>query len=134
MTMTTPRPRPGGRAQPVATLTGTGSGANGKNTINDVARLAGVSKKTVSRVINDSPLVRPDTREALTVIDDPFIRENRPRLEEVLRRASERLGDLELRVQVGEAVDRVDEAVQALARVRVTAHRDDADLVLALGE
>ena len=31
-------------------------------TINDVARLAGVSKKTVSRVINRSPLLRPDTR------------------------------------------------------------------------
>jgi len=34
----------------------------GKATINDIARLAGVSKKTVSRVINDSPLVKPDTR------------------------------------------------------------------------
>lgn len=31
-------------------------------TINDVARIAGVSKKTVSRVINDSPLVREETR------------------------------------------------------------------------
>ena len=35
----------------------------GKPTINDVARLAGVSKKTVSRVINDSPLLNPATRE-----------------------------------------------------------------------
>jgi LacI family transcriptional regulator len=34
----------------------------GKATINDIARLAGVSKKTVSRVINDSPLVKPETR------------------------------------------------------------------------
>lgn len=34
----------------------------GKATINDIARLAGVSKKTVSRVLNDSPLVKPDTR------------------------------------------------------------------------
>lgn len=39
-------------------------------TINDVARLSGVSKKTVSRVINQSPLVRGDTRERVqTVID-----------------------------------------------------------------
>lgn len=34
-----------------------------KPTINDVARLAGVSKKTVSRVINRSPLLNDDTRE-----------------------------------------------------------------------
>jgi LacI family transcriptional regulator len=32
-------------------------------TINDIARLAGVSKKTVSRIINHSPLVRKETRE-----------------------------------------------------------------------
>ena len=29
-----------------------------KHTINDIARLANVSKKTVSRVINESPFVR----------------------------------------------------------------------------
>src|SRR5688500_12917962 len=34
-----------------------------KPTINDVARLAGVSKKTVSRVINRSPLLNQETRE-----------------------------------------------------------------------
>ena len=34
-----------------------------KPTINDVARLAGVSKKTVSRVINRSPLLNEETRE-----------------------------------------------------------------------
>jgi LacI family transcriptional regulator len=33
-----------------------------KTTINEIARLAGVSKKTVSRVINRSPLVRENTR------------------------------------------------------------------------
>ena len=32
-------------------------------TINDVARVAGVSKKTVSRVINRSPLLKQATRE-----------------------------------------------------------------------
>lgn len=37
---------------------------NGKlPTINDVARLAAVSKKTVSRVINNSPLLNEETRE-----------------------------------------------------------------------
>jgi LacI family transcriptional regulator len=40
-------------------------------TINDVARLANVSKKTVSRVINNSPLVRSATRERVgAVISD----------------------------------------------------------------
>lgn len=34
----------------------------GKPTINDIARLAGVSKKTVSRVINRSPLLNEETR------------------------------------------------------------------------
>lgn len=34
-----------------------------KSTINDVARLAGVSKKTVSRVINRSPLLNDETRQ-----------------------------------------------------------------------
>ena len=36
----------------------------GKPTINDVARLAGVSKKTVSRVINRSPLLNDETTRA----------------------------------------------------------------------
>jgi LacI family transcriptional regulator len=33
-----------------------------RSTINDIARLAEVSKKTVSRVINDSPFVKEETR------------------------------------------------------------------------
>ena len=37
-------------------------------TINDIARLAGVSKKTVSRIINNSPLVRKDTREKVETL------------------------------------------------------------------
>ena len=37
-------------------------GRPAKPTINDVARLAGVSKKTVSRVINRSPLLNDETR------------------------------------------------------------------------
>ena len=43
----------------------------GQPTINDVARIAGVSKKTVSRVINRSPLLNDDTRRRVEgVIDE----------------------------------------------------------------
>lgn len=37
-------------------------------TINDIARIAGVSKKTVSRVINRSPLVQDDTRARIEAV------------------------------------------------------------------
>ena len=37
--------------------------AEGKLTIRQIARLAGVSRSTVSRVINDHPNVSPETRE-----------------------------------------------------------------------
>lgn len=37
-------------------------------TINDVARVAGVSKKTVSRVINQSALIKQDTREKIEAV------------------------------------------------------------------
>lgn len=40
----------------------------GKPTINDVARLSGVSKKTVSRVINRSPLLNETTREKVEAV------------------------------------------------------------------
>jgi LacI family transcriptional regulator len=39
-----------------------------KLTINDIARLAGVSKKTVSRVINRSPLLNRETRDKVEAI------------------------------------------------------------------
>jgi LacI family transcriptional regulator len=42
----------------------------GQPTINDVARLAGVSKKTVSRVINRSPLLSGDTRKRVEEVID----------------------------------------------------------------
>lgn len=44
--------------------------AGRKPTINDVARLANVSKKTVSRVINDGPFVHKDTRERVQKVID----------------------------------------------------------------
>lgn len=42
--------------------------ASKKANINDVARLAGVSKKTVSRVINDSPQVTEKTRAKVELV------------------------------------------------------------------
>ena len=43
-------------------------GATAKLTINDIARLAGVSKKTVSRVINRSPLLNREPRDKVEAI------------------------------------------------------------------
>lgn len=45
-----------------------GGKRTGQPTINDVARLAGVSKKTVSRVINRSPLLNESTREKVEAV------------------------------------------------------------------
>lgn len=42
--------------------------SGGKATINDIARLSGVSKKTVSRVINRSPLLNDETRKRVNEI------------------------------------------------------------------
>lgn len=39
-------------------------------TINDIARLAAVSKKTVSRVINESPFVKEETRARVNAVID----------------------------------------------------------------
>lgn len=53
---------------PVATAEKAAEEFDRKHTINDIARLANVSKKTVSRVINDSPFVREETRTRVTEI------------------------------------------------------------------
>src|SRR5438045_1381532 len=42
----------------------------GKPTIQDIARLAGVSKTTISRVLNNKPDVDPATRERILLIID----------------------------------------------------------------
>lgn len=47
---------------------GEGFGARRRATINDVARLADVSKKTVSRVINQSPFVAEETRARVNAV------------------------------------------------------------------
>src|ERR1044071_4963629 len=51
-------------------VTGIKPGRNA--TINDIARLASVSKKTVSRVINQSPLVQEATRARIQAVIDKF--------------------------------------------------------------
>ena len=52
----------------------TGARSGKRATINDVARVAEVSKKTVSRVINQSPFVREDTRERVQAAIDTWYR------------------------------------------------------------
>ncbi len=47
---------------------GAAEGPRWRPTINDIARLAGVSKKTVSRVINASPYVQKETRERIQAV------------------------------------------------------------------
>ncbi len=61
-TRTEPRAQPQAAAGPVVVS------VERKHTINDIARLANVSKKTVSRVINESPFVREETRARITEI------------------------------------------------------------------
>ncbi|MEX2126346.1 MAG: LacI family DNA-binding transcriptional regulator [Woeseia sp.] len=66
--------KPGsGPEKPLATTETSGrrrSTANPKLTISDIARLANVSKKTVSRVINHSGLVREETRDKIMRVVD----------------------------------------------------------------
>lgn len=59
--------RPALASQPVAAVARPEE-TDRKHTINDIARLANVSKKTVSRVINESPFVREETRTRIAEI------------------------------------------------------------------
>ena len=56
------------RKRPEGDEAGPGEGPRRRPTINDIARLAGVSKKTVSRVINASPYVQKETRERIEAV------------------------------------------------------------------
>ena len=53
---------------PRASRTANPSASRARLTITDIARLAGVSKKTVSRVINQEPYVNKATRERIETI------------------------------------------------------------------
>jgi LacI family transcriptional regulator len=61
-------PNQGKPRREAAARSGPAIAENRRPTINDIARLAEVSKKTVSRVINESPFVREDTRQRVTAI------------------------------------------------------------------
>jgi LacI family transcriptional regulator len=66
-TPTRARKKPAAPAEPSGRRRST---ANAKLTISDIARLANVSKKTVSRVINHSGLVKQQTRDKILRIVD----------------------------------------------------------------
>src|SRR5262245_39354574 len=53
-------------------------------TIADIARLAGVSKSTVSRALNDSPLISPETKDRIRQI----ARDHRFQMNNTARRLS----------------------------------------------
>jgi LacI family transcriptional regulator len=58
-----------GKGQSAENPSGEGiKGPSSPVTINDVARMAGVSKKTVSRVINNSPFVMDETRSQVNAV------------------------------------------------------------------
>ena len=57
-----------GKPLPAETDQAAGQLGGRRPTINDIARMAGVSKKTVSRVINKSPFVKEETRERVEAI------------------------------------------------------------------
>jgi LacI family transcriptional regulator len=57
-----------GTAPESAGLKAAASMAGRRATINDIARLANVSKKTVSRVINQSPFVKDATRAKIDAV------------------------------------------------------------------
>ena len=42
-------------------------------TIKDIAKLAGVSHTTVSRALNDSPLIKPDTKQKIKKLQRIYI-------------------------------------------------------------
>jgi LacI family transcriptional regulator len=65
-----PKPPAPTKIAAVPRLAGLKPGRNA--TINDIARLASVSKKTVSRVINQSPLVQEATRARIQAVIDKF--------------------------------------------------------------
>lgn len=54
--------------QPVAKIKGNQMAKKSVQTIEDIARLAKVSKSTVSRALNDSPLIKDETKERIRAI------------------------------------------------------------------
>jgi LacI family transcriptional regulator len=63
-----PAPRPASIAAAASAAAGAAAGLGRRATINDIARLASVSKKTVSRVINQSPFVKEETRAKIDAV------------------------------------------------------------------
>jgi LacI family transcriptional regulator len=69
-----------------------------KLTIRQIAQLAGVSRSTVSRVLNDHPSVSPETREQVLQV----IAETGFRPDPIARSLSNRRADEDEMVAVGE--------------------------------
>ena len=99
------------------------------HTIADIARLAGVSKSTVSRALNDSPLIGPETKERVRAI----AREHQFRMNVPARRLSLKLSNAVALVSYAHAAHSlVPDAfmLELMGGISVALHANDYDLLV----
>ncbi len=98
-------------------------------TIADIARIAGVSKATVSRALNDSPLVSADTRDRVTAI----AREHGFEMNDPARRLSRRQSNvIALVTYAYQASQKVPDAfmLEVMSGLAAGLHADDYDMLV----
>ena len=98
--------------------------AGRKPTIKDVAELAGVSKKTVSRVINDSPLVNEDTRKGIKGLIAKIGYQPDPQARGLASNRSNLVGLISDRADAHPSDDDLAEAIDADRRLTLHARRE----------
>jgi DNA-binding LacI/PurR family transcriptional regulator len=98
-------------------------------TIADIARIAGVSKSTVSRALNDSPLIGAETRERIQAI----AREHRFQMNEPARRLSLKQSEAIALVTYGYKTDSAVPdtfMLELMSGISMALHEDGYDLLV----